>query len=94
MLRRGVRPDVGLPVEHPGVSWRHLRLAPDRSGHWVATDLGSTNGTRVDGRRIDGPTPLPPGAEITLGTDGPRLRLLAAEGTDPATTTQVVARGY
>lgn len=90
----GRDPSAGLPVEHPGVSWRHLRLAPDRAGRWVATDLGSTNGTRVDGRRIDGPTPLAPGAEITLGTDGPRLRLLAAEGTDPATTTQVVARGY
>ncbi|MCD2188273.1 FHA domain-containing protein [Actinomycetospora soli] len=90
----GRDPAAGLPVEHPGVSWRHVRLAPDRSGGWTATDLGSTNGTRVDGRRIDGPTPVPPGAEITLGTDGPRLRLLAVADSDPATTTQVAARGY
>ncbi|GAA4829386.1 hypothetical protein GCM10023201_16060 [Actinomycetospora corticicola] len=90
----GRDPSAGLVVEHPGVSWRHLRLAPDRTGRWIATDLGSTNGTRVDGRRIEGPTPLPPGSEITLGSDGPRLRLLTAEGTDPAPTTQVLARGY
>ncbi|WP_433798148.1 FHA domain-containing protein [Actinomycetospora sp. CA-084318] len=90
----GRDPAAGLPVEHPGVSWRHLRLAPDRSGGWTATDLGSTNGTRVDGRRIAGPTPVPPGAEITLGSDGPRLRLLAAADADPATTTRVAARGY
>ncbi|WP_018330218.1 FHA domain-containing protein [Actinomycetospora chiangmaiensis] len=93
----GRDPAAEVVVEHPGVSWRHLRLAPDRSGGWTATDLGSTNGTRVDGRRIEGPTPLPPGAEIGLGTDGPRLRLLAREVTAearPATTTQVVARGY
>ncbi|MDL5156685.1 FHA domain-containing protein [Actinomycetospora termitidis] len=90
-LEIGRDPGAGLVVDHPGVSWRHVRLSPGRGG-WTATDLGSTNGTRVDGRRIDGPTRLVPGAEIALGKDGPRLRLLAAEA-DPATTTQVVARG-
>ncbi len=33
----------------------------------LITDLDSTNGTEVDGRRIDGPTRLANGAVITLG---------------------------
>ena len=57
------------------------------------TDLGSTNGTRVDGRRIDGPTRLAPGAELALGADGPRLRLLEPRPADTGErTTAVVAR--
>lgn len=93
----GRDPAADVVVEHPGVSWRHLRLAPDRAGSWTATDLGSTNGTRVDGHRIAGPTPLRPGSEVTLGADGPRLRLLAradTAGNDPAPTTRAPARGY
>ncbi|MEJ2870640.1 FHA domain-containing protein [Actinomycetospora sp. OC33-EN08] len=85
----GRDPAAGLVVDHPGVSWRHVRLSPERGG-WTVTDLGSTNGTRVDGRRIDRPTRLVPGAELALGADGPRLRLMAAE-TDRSATTQVVA---
>ncbi|MFC5066020.1 FHA domain-containing protein [Actinomycetospora atypica] len=89
----GRDPAAGVVVDHPGVSWRHLRLTADRAGAWTVTDLGSTNGTRVDGGRIDGPTRLSPGAELALGADGPRLRLLEPRtaGTGERTTA-VVAR--
>jgi hypothetical protein len=103
----GRDPDSDVVVDHPGVSWRHLALAPDRSGGWTVTDLGSTNGTTVDGVPITGPTRLAPGAEIGLGADGPRLRLQVpaphgrASGTgpgsrsqDPTTTTPLAAGGY
>ena len=71
----GRDPDGDVVVDHPGVSWHHLALAPDRSGGWTVTDLGSTNGTTVDGEPVTGPTRLAPGAQLGLGADGPRLRL-------------------
>jgi len=96
----GRDPDGDVVVDHPGVSWRHLALAPDRSGGWTVTDLGSTNGTTVDGEVITGPTRLAPGAQLGLGADGPRLRLqvpasrgrgAGARSADPTTTTPLAA---
>lgn len=42
-----------LVVNHPSVSRRHALLCPDRTGLLV-TDLGSTNGTFIDGVRVTG----------------------------------------
>jgi len=62
VLGRGAEADVQL--DDLGVSRRHavLRLAPAPS----ITDLGSTNGTVVDGQRVD-EAPLIDGTVITLG---------------------------
>jgi hypothetical protein len=38
-------------LEHPTVSRQHARLS-FRDGCWVLRDLDSTNGTRVNGRRV------------------------------------------
>ena len=38
-----------------------------RGGELLVTDLQSTNGTFIDGQRIEGPTILPPNSELTLG---------------------------
>jgi Protein of unknown function (DUF3662)/FHA domain len=54
-------------VDDPNVSRTHAELRP-RGGSWVLTDLGSTNGSSVNGRRIDAPTVVKPGDEIELGT--------------------------
>jgi FhaA, N-terminal domain/FHA domain len=43
--------DVEVVVPDPLVSRRHARLAP-RGGHLVLEDLGSTNGTRVNGGTV------------------------------------------
>jgi hypothetical protein len=90
----GRDPACEVVVDHPSVSWRHLALTPGRDGGWTVTDLGSTNGTTVDGAAVTGPTPLHPGAVLALGTDGPRLRLLVPEqsptGSTDATTTAPV----
>lgn len=56
----------GLILGDPQVSRRHLELRPD-GGRVVATDLGSTNGSTIDGRPLDGPTALTPGSRIRLG---------------------------
>jgi hypothetical protein len=54
-------------VDDPNVSRTHAEVRP-RGGSWVLTDLGSTNGSRLNGRRIEGSEVLKPGDEIELGT--------------------------
>src|SRR5215207_2097980 len=49
----------------PNVSRRHAELRRD-GGRWVIADLGSTNGIKVNGRRVDR-AQLEPGDRITLG---------------------------
>jgi hypothetical protein len=51
----------------PNVSREHAEIRP-RGGSWVLSDLGSTNGSSLNGRRIDGPEVIKPGDEIELGT--------------------------
>jgi hypothetical protein len=64
-LGRSSRCDVVL--DDANVSRQHAELRP-RGGSWVLTDLGSTNGSSVNGRRIDAPTVVKPGDEIELGS--------------------------
>lgn len=49
----GRSPDCDLTVDHHSVSRRHARLACGHDGVWTITDLGSKNGLRVDGHRVD-----------------------------------------
>jgi ABC-type multidrug transport system fused ATPase/permease subunit len=56
----------GVRVSDPGVSRRHVRLAP-AGNDLVVMDLGSTNGTKVDGRRITETTTLRRGSVVTIG---------------------------
>lgn len=57
--------DVTLPDE--GISSRHfeIRLGPD--GRFVVRDLGSTNGTLINGERISGERRLEPGDRLLVG---------------------------
>jgi hypothetical protein len=64
-LGRSRQCDVVL--SDPNVSRQHAEIRPRGAG-WVLTDLGSTNGSLLNGRRIDGPAPVRPGDEIELGT--------------------------
>jgi hypothetical protein len=54
-------------LDDPNVSRQHAEIRP-RGGSWVLTDLGSTNGSSLNGRRIEGPEVVKPGDEIELGT--------------------------
>jgi hypothetical protein len=56
-----------VTVDDPNVSRTHAEVRP-RGGSWVLSDLGSTNGTRLNRRRLEGPEVLKPGDEIELGT--------------------------
>ena len=55
-----------IAINDPEVSRHHLRFVW-RNGGFAVEDLGSTNGSSVDGLRITSLTPLQAGASITLG---------------------------
>lgn len=61
-------------VDDPSVSREHAEVRP-RGGSWVVTDLGSTNGSRLNGRKLTGSEVLKPGDEIELGTSLIRFEL-------------------
>lgn len=52
-LRIGRDPGNGLRLSHDTVSRAHAELSL-RDGVWLLKDLGSTNGTTVNGRRVTG----------------------------------------
>lgn len=54
-------------LSDPNVSRRHAELRRSQSGDWTIADLGSTNGVKVNGRRVSS-TRLSPGDQVTLGT--------------------------
>ena len=56
----------GLVIDDPMVSSTHAQIVPRDDG-WVLQDLGSTNGTMVDGRLVREEV-LRPGAEIAIGS--------------------------
>ncbi len=58
-------------------SKNHARLERERDGQWTLYDLGSTNGVKVGGARIDGNRTLADGDEIVIGET--RLRFQTAE---------------
>src|SRR6185503_10668287 len=62
------------------VSSLHARIQRGTSSSdlFVLQDLGSTNGTHVDGRRISGPIPLRDGAVIFLGSQVLVFRMYGA----------------
>jgi serine phosphatase RsbU (regulator of sigma subunit) len=49
-----------------GLSRQHLALV-GRDGHWTVEDLGSKNGTLLNGNRIDKPMPFAPGDRVSAG---------------------------
>ena len=68
--------DCDVVVDDPGVSRRHLEIRSTPAGV-VATDLGSTNGTFVEGNSITAAT-LVDGNELTIG----RTRILFWTGAE------------
>ena len=65
-LEIGRQPPCALVLNDPEVSRRHCRIVLV-DGRPELTDLNSTNGTFLDGKRIAAPTRLAPGARVALG---------------------------
>ncbi len=58
--------DCDVHIADPNVSRRHAEVRPDGSGGYALIDLGSTNGTELNGKRV-GNARLAEGDTITVG---------------------------
>ena len=57
--------DADVQIDDPNVSRRHAEIVQEGSTYWLV-DLGSTNGTEVDGRRVQRMR-LADGSRFTIG---------------------------
>ncbi|MBO0517589.1 DUF1707 and FHA domain-containing protein [Streptomyces beijiangensis] len=71
-LRIGRDPANGLRLSHETVSRIHAELTV-QAGMWVLRDLGSTNGTTVNGRRVTGAIVVNDGDSVSFGRMNFRL---------------------
>jgi hypothetical protein len=71
-LRIGRDPGNGLRLSHETVSRMHAELSR-QGGLWILRDLGSTNGTTVNGRRVIGAAVVREGDQIGFGSVAYRL---------------------
>ncbi len=76
----GRAPGNSMPIDHPSVSSYHARLSFG-SGHWLLEDLGSRNGTRLNGLEVSEPLALTYGDRVQFGNVGFRLE---AGGVQPS----------
>jgi pSer/pThr/pTyr-binding forkhead associated (FHA) protein len=70
----GRKPDCNIVLADPNVSRKHAEIRPHGDG-FILIDLGSTNGTKVNGVKID-QHPLRDGDEISFGNT--RIRFEAS----------------
>jgi hypothetical protein len=59
--------DVDCVLRDPNVSRRHAELRRGPAGEWTIVDLGSTNGVKVNGKRLAS-SRLSPGDQVTVGS--------------------------
>ncbi|WP_282837537.1 FhaA domain-containing protein [Microbacterium flavum] len=76
--------DADITITDAGTSRRHVEILWDGEKAMVR-DLGSTNGTQLDGRKV-GEAPLPPDSIITIGRTDITFRVIA-QATPPRPTT-------
>ena len=62
----GRSPEATVQLADPNVSRNHAEIRPSGNG-WLLVDLGSTNGTRVNGKAVS-VSPLQDGDRIGVGT--------------------------
>jgi pSer/pThr/pTyr-binding forkhead associated (FHA) protein len=65
--------DSTLVLEDDYASTRHARISL-QDGMWVVEDLGSTNGTYLGQRKLDGPVPMEIGVPLRIGKTALELR--------------------
>ena len=85
--RAGRRPsgrsrECDCVLDDPNVSRRHAELRRGPTGDWEIVDLGSTNGVKVNGRRLDAAAPRP-GDEVVARYDPLHLRHRAVRRRPP-----------
>ncbi|MYV51990.1 FHA domain-containing protein, partial [Streptomyces sp. SID3212] len=85
-IRIGRSADADVPLDDPDVSRLHCAVTVADDGGVSVADLGSTNGTTLEGAEV-GPRPvrLPPGALLRIGESA--VRLMTGGLTPPLPTT-------
>jgi hypothetical protein len=74
-------------AQEAGLSRHHAELRPGAAPQqWLLCDLGSSNGTYLEGERLSGCRPLAHGDRIQLGRRGPMLRFLQGGTPDPTSS--------
>jgi pSer/pThr/pTyr-binding forkhead associated (FHA) protein len=79
----GTDPSSGLVLHDQVASLHHARITPADGGA-ILEDLGSENGTFVNGNRIHSPTVVTAGDELTVGATVMHLRTSTGDGDGPA----------
>ncbi len=82
----GRAPGNDLVLPHPSVSSRHAQIAKTPDGKFQIRDLGSTNGTYINGVRVPGAAIAGPGDRVTIGAV---TLLLGARGIEGAQRAKV-----
>ncbi len=75
------------------ISRQHARISAETEGRFGIEDLGSTNGTYVNGRRLDGRVTLETGDRITLGASALVVQLSSLQPTPTTSDTIAPAPG-
>jgi pSer/pThr/pTyr-binding forkhead associated (FHA) protein len=86
----GRDPEAGVTLLDGLVSWRHARVTQIGGGP-VVEDLGSTNGTFVNGNQIYSPTRLAENDELQVGVTLLQLRSTAQIARQPSAVHAVPA---
>lgn len=66
VIRIGRGESMDVVIDNVSVSRRHAEIR-EESGAWLLRDLGSSNGTFLNGERLTADQPLKPGDEISFG---------------------------
>ncbi len=88
----GRHDDCLIRVKSSQVSRRHCEFF-EASGKLNVRDLGSSNGTYVNGKRITGTKEIQPGDELTVGSITLRVAAAGAPGSSPGSSPQPVKAG-
>ncbi|MFC9290772.1 FHA domain-containing protein, partial [Streptomyces sp. NPDC057052] len=86
-IRVGRSAEADVPLDDPDVSRLHCAVTLSADGRVTVADLGSTNGTTLDGTRVqDRPLRFAPGALLRVGESALRLAPPGGPGARVATT--------
>ena len=84
----GKSQSCSIVIDDPAVSRLHVAFENYGDGAWVVKDLGSRNGTSVNGERLTGERALRPGDEVRVGSA--RLVFKSVVAVDRTATTATV----
>ena len=85
LITLGRATECTVPIKDRYLSRRHAEIA-FAGGAWIVRDLGSVNGTMLNGAKINGTLPLRPGDRITLGDSE-----VVFEPEDPSSQSKLIA---